>query len=49
MTKDVDKGTDELTDTLLMENKSLTKDFEKGTYELPFMKQKLNTIFRKGF
>ena len=34
LTKDVEKGTDELADTLLMEKKSLTKNVEKGTYEL---------------
>ena len=48
MTKDVEKGTDELADTLLMENKYSTNDFEKGTDELEDMKQKVNTISRKG-
>ena len=47
-TRNVEKGTDELVDTLLMEKKYSTKDFDKGTYELEFMKQKLNTICRKG-
>ena len=31
-----------------MENKSLTKDFDKSTDELADMKQALNTICRKG-
>ena len=34
LTKYVFKGTDELADTLLMDNKSLTKDVEKSTNEL---------------
>ena len=34
LTKDVEKGTDKLTDTLLTENKSLTKNVEKGSDEL---------------
>ena len=37
-----------LADTLLMENKYSTKDVDKGTDELVFMKQKVNTISRKG-
>ena len=47
-TKDIEKGTDELEITLLIEKKSSTKYFDKGTDELEFMKQKLNTIHRKG-
>ena len=48
LTKDVEKGTDELADTLLTEKKSSTKDVDKGTDELEDMKQKVNTISRKG-
>ena len=33
---------------LFMEKKSSTKDVEKGTDELADMKQKVNTIRRKG-
>ena len=35
-------------DTLLTEKKYSTKDVDKVTYELAFMKQKLNTIRRMG-
>ena len=31
-----------------MRNKSLTKDVDKVTYELAYMKQAVFTIFRKG-
>ena len=37
-----------MADTLLFEKKSLTKDVEKGTYELAFNKQKVNKSLRKG-
>ena len=47
-TNNVQKGTDKLTDTLLMEKKLSTKDVDKGTDKLAFMKQKVNTIVRKG-
>ena len=47
-TKGIEKVTDELEDTLLMENKYSTKDVYKGTDELEFMRQKVNTIHRKG-
>ena len=47
-TKNVEKGTDEFSDTLFMETKYPTKDVDKGTYKLEFMKQKVNTILRKG-
>ena len=45
-TKDVEKGTDELVDMLLMEKKYSTKDVEKGIDPLVDMKQKVNTIGR---
>ena len=48
LTKNIEKGTDELADMLLMKKKYSTKDFEKGTDELAFMNQKLKTIRRKG-
>ena len=32
----------------LIDNKSLKKDVEKGTYELAYMKQAVVTIRRKG-
>ena len=44
----MEKVTDELADTLLMENKYSTFDVDKGTDELAFMKQKVNTIRGKG-
>ena len=47
-TKDFEKSTDELAYTLLMDKKYSTKYFEKGTDELSDMKQKVNTISRKG-
>ena len=47
-TKNVEKGTDELADALLMENTYSTKDVDKGNDSLVFMKQKVNTIRRKG-
>ena len=37
-----------MADTLLSEKKSLTLDVYKGTDELEFIKQKVNTICRKG-
>ena len=48
LTKNVEKGTDELESTLFMEKKYSTKDVDKGTDELALMKQKVNTIRRKG-
>ena len=47
-TNDVEKGTDKLADNLFMKKESSTKDVDKGTDELADMKQKVNTIFRKG-
>ena len=47
-TKNDEKGTDKLADMLLMEKKYSTFDVDKCTEELTFMKQKLNTIHRKG-
>ena len=44
----MEKGTDELVNNLLSEKVSSTFDVDKGTNELEFMKQKLNTIHRKG-
>ena len=44
----MDKVTNELVYTLLSENKSSTFDVDKGTDELAFMKQKVNTILRKA-
>ena len=44
----MEKGTDELADTLLSKKKSLTNDVDKGTDELGFNKQNVNTICRKG-
>ena len=35
-------------DTPLLDNKSLTKDVDKGTYELVDMKNAVVTILRKG-
>ena len=46
LTKDVEKGTDELVDMLLMKNKYSTKYVEKGADELSdtlFMKKKSST------
>ena len=48
LTKNVEKATDELADLLLMKKKSSIFDVDKGTDELVFMKQKVNTINRKG-
>ena len=48
LTKDSEKGIEELADTLLSENQSSTKDVEKVTDELECKKQKVNTIRRKG-
>ena len=47
-TKNVDKGTDSFSDTLLMKKKYSTKDVDKGTDKLELVKQKVNTIRRKG-
>ena len=47
-TNNVDKGTDDLADTLLSEKKYSTFDVDKGADGLAFMKQKFNTILRKG-
>ena len=44
----MDKGTNELVYTQLSENISSTFDVDKGTDELAFMKQKVNTILRKA-
>ena len=44
----MEKGTDELVDTLFSEKKYSTLDVDKSTDELEFMKQNVNTIFRKG-
>ena len=46
--KNIEKGTDELAYTLLAEKKSSTNDVDKGTDELEFMKQKMDSIRRKG-
>ena len=48
MTKDVDKGTDELEYMPLMEKKYSTKDVYKGTDEFTYMRQAMVTIRRKG-
>ena len=48
LTKNVEKGTDEFADTILMEKKCSINYVDKGTDELAFMKQKVNTISRKG-
>ena len=45
--KYVEKGTDGLADTLLTEKKYSTFVVDKGTDELEFMKQKVNTVFWK--
>ena len=47
-TKDVEKGTDAFTDTILIEKKSSTEDVEKVTDEFSDIKQAVNTIRRKG-
>ena len=47
-TKNIEKGTDVLADTLLMEKRYSNFDVDKGTEELSSMKQKVNTILRKG-
>ena len=47
-TKNAEKGTDELANALFMDKKPSTFDVDKGTDELAFMKQKVNTIHRKG-
>ena len=44
----MEEGTDELTYTIFSEKRFSTFDVEKGTDELVFMKQKVNTIRRKG-
>ena len=49
LTKNVEKGTDELESTLFMEKKYSTKDVDKGTDELALMKKKVNTISQEGF
>ena len=46
-TKDVDEGTDELSDMPLTEKKYSTKDVDKGTDEFSDMKQAVVTIRRK--
>ena len=48
LTKDVDKGTDELADTPLLEKKYSTKNIDTGTDELADMKNAVVTICRKG-
>ena len=48
LTKDYDKGTDELVDTPLLEKKPPTKDVDKGTDKLEDMKKAVVTICRKG-
>ena len=47
MTKYADRVTDELSDMPLMEKKYSTNYVDKGTDELTYMKQKVNTIHRK--
>ena len=47
MTRDVDKGTDELADTPLLEKKSSTNDVDTGTDELADMKNAVVTIQSK--
>ena len=47
-TKDVKKGTDKLSDMLLMEKKYSTKDVDKVTDYLAYIKQAVTTIIRKG-
>ena len=47
-TKDVDEGTDELSDMPLTEKKYSTKDVDKGTDEFSDMKQAVVTIRRKS-
>ena len=39
---------EEVVTTQLLEEKSPTKDVDKGTYALEYMKQAVVTIFRKG-
>ena len=48
LTKDVDEGTNELSDMTFMEKKYSTKDVDKHTGELADMKQAVVTICRKG-
>ena len=47
-TKDFDRGTDELEDTILLGKKYSTKDVGEGTYELADMKKAVFTILSKG-
>ena len=48
LTKDVDKGNDELEDTPLLEKKTSTKDVDKVTDDLEDMKKAVFKIRRKG-
>ena len=48
LTKKVEKGTDELADTLFSEKKSRHRATSSGTYKLEFIKQKVKTFCRKG-
>ena len=49
LTKDVDKGTDELADMPFMEKISSTKDVDKGTDELANMKHEVVKNLQAGF
>ena len=48
MTKDVERGTDELADTILSEKKPSTKNVERGTDELTYTLQSENKSLTKN-